>query len=440
MLVRDGSAEAWLPEGTYDAIAARGPLDSIETWTIPATGAAEHTFHLSREVEVPGAWAGDFHVHAAASRDSMVPPEERIWSALAGGLDFLVGSDHDIVADYEPILRRMPAARDRLRVLRGVEVTQGGPDGSRGHWNVWPLPSGTSLPRADEAGESDPDVARATRQFLATWRARLAGGPRAGVVQLNHPRGMHFQPRREPIRRVHDWFNRVGFDPGEPRALAAEVLDFDALEVWNRSSRALLREVRRDWFALLNAGIVRAATANSDSHTVTPGLAGFPQNLVLLDGHPDAGAVHATAALIAAVRAGRMIGTDGPVPLLTVRTPAAAAGPGSRLAAPDGRVRVEVEVRAARWIPVGPIRVWGNGVLLHESRPDRWPATVAFDARFDGDQWVLAEAGDLDQGSDGEPLPGLYGTIAPRGLAFGFTNPVFIDADGDGSFQPDVLE
>ena len=54
------------------------------------------------------------------------------------------------------------------------------------------------------------------------------------------------------------------------------------------------------------------------------------------------------------------------------------------------------------------------------------------------DSWIVAEVGDLER-ADGVPLPGRYGVVAPRGLALGFTNPVFIDVDGDGRFEPPGL-
>ena len=131
---------------------------------------------------------------------------------------------------------------------------------------------------------------------------------------------------------------------------------FDALEIWNRSSRRLYEEVRRDWFSLLDRGIVRTATANTDTHTVASRLAGYPLNIVFLPEKVPNGAAVRPQDLIAAVRAGHLVGTDGPVPLLTVTAGPVAVGPGELLsAAPDGRVRIQVEILTASWVPAGEI-------------------------------------------------------------------------------------
>ena len=93
-----------------------------------------------------------------------------------------------------------------------------------------------------------------------------------------------FGARMKSLKPLHDWFNKVGFDPSRPvpeallrpAAGGLNAMDFDALEIWNRSSRILYERVRADWFALLNRGYVRTGTANTDSHTVSPKIAGHP--------------------------------------------------------------------------------------------------------------------------------------------------------------------
>jgi len=51
------------------------------------------------------------------------------------------------------------------------------------------------------------------------------------------------------------------------------------------------------------------------------------------------------------------------------------------------------------------------------------------------DSWLMAEVGDLEGVPEETILPGLYGELVPRGLALGFTNPVFIDVDGNGRYD-----
>jgi hypothetical protein len=207
-------------------------------------------------------------------------------------------------------------------------------------------------------------------------------------------------------------------------------MDFDALEIWNRNSRWLYEEVRADWFALLNRGYIRTGTANTDSHTVSPKTAGHPLNVVFLrSGQPDGARVR-PADLAEAVRAGRVVGTDGPIPLLTVTAQGAGAGPGGILPAPEGRVTIRVDVAAASWVPRGEIRLWANGEVLARTAEE----VLEMEADFDTDTWIVAEAGDLEGVPEGESVPGLYGLLVPRGLAMGFTNPVFVEVDGTRGF------
>ena len=54
------------------------------------------------------------------------------------------------------------------------------------------------------------------------------------------------------------------------------------------------------------------------------------------------------------------------------------------------------------------------------------------------DSWVVAEAGwPLEDDATTSPVvEGLYGLVAPGYVPIGFTNPVRIDADGDGEWRP----
>ncbi|MFQ5719878.1 MAG: hypothetical protein ACE5IK_10065, partial [Acidobacteriota bacterium] len=499
LMTRGGTGVAYLPEGRYLAVATRGPLDGLDAWEVPRTGDVSHTFVLAPGVDVAPTAAVGFHVHAAPSVDSLVPIPERVWSLLAGGVQAFVGSDHSNVTDYRPVVDALGVA-DRIRAIPGVEVSI--PRRSRlsmGHWNVWPLePLRGERPEDPEGHGAIPvpeaaDVAEALRdrrvpalyddyRRRARELASIAGRPPEvdpAIVQLNHPRGLR-GPRDRPLH-IHAFFSRVRFDPTVPIGAGSQeflldateqgtsALDFDTLEIWNRESRDLYLQVRADWFALLDQGYVRTGVADTDTHTVAPELLGYPMNVVFLPPGLPSGAAVRPADLAAAVRAGHTIGTDGPVLLLTVTAGDGEVGrPGDLLAVSSPRVRVHVEVRAASWVPVGPIRVWVNGRVAASQEPEarrmaetaqgweldltgdlsqalatlpRDPYRVRFttDLDLDRDAWILAEVGRTGDAS----LPGggasIYRYLAPHGLALAFTNPVLIDRDGNGRFDPPGL-
>ncbi len=465
VLTQAGDVTFFLPEGPFRAVATGGLLYGVDEWDVPEHGDVPHTFRLRREVDLPDTTTVDFHVHASPSPDSLVPLAEQVRAFLAAGVDILVASDHNTISDYRGLIAQLPGAAGRIRSIPGVETGLRRPGGgSWGHWNVWPLepdPAAPPIRRGQvssygaldlpvvEGGEPARQGPAVAEMFVAYQErarelfARQRGAEHAftpPVIQLNHPRGIQHNPKRRAIRRVHDWFNAVGYDPEEsiPEALLAApgqelgAMDFDVLEVWNRSSRRLYEEVRADWFGLLHGGRPLPATANTDTHTVAPKLAGYPLNVVFLPPGTPSGPRVSDEALMTAVRGGRMVGTDGPIPLLRLAAGGQVAAPGDTLSAPGGRIRVRLEARAASWVPLGEARVWVNGKLLR-----RGPAPpLEFDTVLEDDAWVVAEVGDLEGVPEDATVPGLYGLLVPRGLALGFTNAVYVDVDGDGRWLP----
>ncbi|MCZ6833342.1 MAG: CehA/McbA family metallohydrolase, partial [Acidobacteria bacterium] len=465
IIARAGEAEFYLPEGRYRIVASGGLLDGLDIWETPLRGDAEHRFVVRRQVELPGTVAVDFHVHAAPSIDSVIPMMDQLAAFQAAGVDLLVASDHNIVTDYRPLIASLPAASGHIRSLPGVEVSLRAAAGdSYGHWNVWPLVPDAQAPPV-RVGQITSFGALAippvptldalrrgtpVAEMYDAYRsqaARLAGRGQDAeiladmlpIIQVNHPRGFQNNPHKNVMVRRHDWFNKAGFLPGgawpdsfyRESAAGTTSLDFDALEIWNRSSRRLYEQVRADWFTFLNHGVVRTATANSDSHTQSPELAGYPLNLVLLPAGRPHGPQVEVRDLMHAVRSGRVIGTDGPVPLLSVRAGGVGAGPGETLQATDGEVRVRLEVLAADWVPVGEMRLWVNGQVAARGTGKLLETTL----HLPRDSWLVAEVGDLEGVPEETILPGLYGELVPRGMALGFTNPVFVDVDGNGRYD-----
>ena len=107
-----------------------------------------------------------------------------------------------------------------------------------------------------------------------------------------------------------------------------------------------------------------------------------------------------------------------------------------------GRVDVTVRVRAAPWVPVDEVRLVVNGRLTRlEALPqstsvERTTRTWRLD--LDADAWIIAEAGwpITDERDRSPSVEGIYGLVAPGYVPIGFTNPVWVDADGDGTWTP----
>ena len=490
----NGPTTVVLPPGRYDAYATAGPFVSLsrETFEVDAGGSARADFALTTvPVQPAGTLSADFHVHGAASFDSSIPDADRVRAFVAASMDVIVATDHDVVHDYAEA-RDALSIDDRLVVITGVETTGQVlwdlvPDNYIpkviGHYNFWPLERRDELPRQG----APPDELVEPQELFE--RAKAAGLPDDGVRQLNHP-----------------WADAdFGRDLGFPRALEVDThapppkqltdnLGHDVQEVMNGTNNEAFAAYRAFWFYLLNHGIVRGGTANSDSHGLTDNVLGTPRTLVYTD---TTTAAFDRPAFDAAVKRGRMLGTNGPV--IEVATMAADGSP--RVPSmepfdPSTTATLEISVRAAPWVPVAEVRIIVNGEVVrtlesemtHPADPFGTTGLTRFEGRFslsellpaEGDAWLVVEAGaplvenaDLDCdgipdtgdndkngtidwrdaednesepgecdgeiGPLGHPAPAMrdspeyhFEAVTPEGFPLAFTNPLLFDRNGDG--------
>jgi len=443
--VPDDPASVPMAPGRYRVLATRGLEWSVEETEIRvrAGEAVPLTIGIPRRVvPTPGWILADLHVHTGASFDATLPVRERLRSFVAMGGEVLVSTEHDHVVDYRPVARAMGLA-DALRIVPGLEVTSvlrstAAPH-TTGHANAWPLEPEPYVHR----GGALPSQGVRLRTAIAALRAR--GGER--LLQVNHPR------RGEDVEDEESFLSHLAvagrpFDPTlpldrEPNRVLLEAdpetglrdLDFDALELLNGATGTGLRAYKRtraDWLSLLRQGVRRTGTANSDSHRLGQ-LVAIPANFVRVA--EDRPTRVDTADLVAAVRRGALVGSTGP--FLGVRLGAAGAGegaadsgeawagPGDRFTGAAGELVVRVE--AAHWVPVSELRVYTDGALVYagpveRGRPVRVPLEFAADA------FVTVEVEGDASGAGGAR----YRAVAPGFAPFAYTNPIFVDADGDG--------
>ena len=397
-------------------------------------------------IELPGFVSADFHVHAQASDDSGMTNEARLRSFLAEAIEVIVSTDHDHVAFFDTALDRL-GLRDRIRIITGVEVTSSTPSPaaawSIGHHNAWPI---VHEPHAHRQGAPP-----SQNMTVADLYSLLRHEYQASVIQLNHA-------RRSKPGRVSDgaFLTHLGnlgrgFDPTRPidvapndRLLARSsdgrmrAVDFDAIELFNGPSYAAYLQIRDDWHALLRQGYRATATANSDTHG--PGEpAGYPRNYVRFD--PDG--EWNEARWNEAVLAGRSFGSSGP---LITAFEVNGRGMGELVAAPEGTAAILLAVAAAPWVPLEEVRLLADGEVVRRYRAEE-PAeggTVRLRAeerlRFERDVFLTLEAGaalDADRGAWLDQHSGVYSeTLAPGFVPIAFSNPIFVDVDGNGRFDP----
>jgi hypothetical protein len=130
--------------------------------------------------------------------------------------------------------------------------------------------------------------------------------------------------------------------------------------------------------------------------------------------------------VVAALRAGRAFVTTGPI----VRLTAGGAMPGDAVTALGGSVEVVVVIAAAPWVQVRRLRVWAAST---PGEPVEVPLPPA------GESLAFEHRVTVQMAQDGFVLVTVEGDVAAREVLpqFGvgpraFTNPVWVDADGDG--------
>ncbi|MCA2976896.1 MAG: CehA/McbA family metallohydrolase, partial [Myxococcaceae bacterium] len=424
VLVRGGAATAEVPLGRYFVYAFHGPFWSLARETVTVRpGASALAFRLARlpGLKPAGALSADFHLHGAASFDSSIPDVDRVLSFSASDLDVAVGTDHDVVYDYDPTVRAL-GLESRLTTLVGLETTGHIPflfipNSSFplviGHYNVWPLRYDPSLPRN---GGPDDELVEPGLLFERT-RPLFTGTP---VIELNHPwalaefgRDLGF-PRalamdlRKDLPAADDGSN-LGLYVRTPAGATFANDGHHAQEVMNGSDNGLFLQYRAFWWYVLKQGRRKVGTANSDSHSLTDNTAGLPFNLVTTAAVP--GPAFDANVFNRAVLEGRVLGTNGPIIEATIDDATGGRRSyGTAVFAPAAGATVRVTVRSAPWVPVQEVRFVVNGLVVKRVgglvvpadpfatgdalvRAELEVPLAELTAGVTGDAWLVIEAG-----------------------------------------------
>ncbi len=406
-----GSGTVRVPIGTYDVYISRGPEWDVmveRRLRVTADGVVV-TARLNHVIDTRGWLSADFHVHAAPSPDSVVPLQHRVIEFAADGVEMIVSTDHNVVSNYQPSIDELGLG-EILTSAMGDEITTNG----WGHFGAFPLPR-----NLEQAGHGALLAHGRTATNIFNDVRKTAPG---AIIDVHHP-------RLEDV----GYFNLGKFSPHTDRAdRSGFSFDFDAVEVLNGYQDPVRRSVDRtidDWLGLLNHGHLVTATGNSDTHHLTYNMGGYPRNYVRVrDDRPS----RVTPAEVAeAVRGHHAFFTTAPF----VRVSVGGGGPGDLVAVRGGQARAEVEVQAAPWVSVNRVILYQNG---NEVR--RWPVAasadvlrfrVAVDLPVAGDGYIVVRV-------DGDkllaPVVGDTKTFGVRALAL--TNPIFLDANGNGRYDP----
>lgn len=375
-----------LPPGTYRVWAWRG--FEFERWegevTLDHGRHVRLTIPLRRAWSVDGALVADLHVHAARSNDSGVRDTWRVMTQAASGIQVIALSDHASSGDLNEAI----AALGLETLVASLPSNEAGNDFA--HLGVYPVPVTPGAPRGGSP-KAEEMTAMTTPQLVA-WARSLPTRP---VVQVNHPRFRHYS-----------LFDSSGWD-GKlwPPPFA---VDFEAMEVlaghtgFNAPGDRRIDDGVRDFYTFAKHGVRITGVGSSDTHHLNGLLDGVARTYVFVDDTRTS--PFDLDGFVAALRAQRAVATTGPwldVEVVDVDG-GTIAGPGQELAAPSGRVRIDVELHQAGWVHASRVRVLlgGEVVRTEEVPPGARHHRVTLELAVTAPSWIGVDA------SGDEPLPG----------------------------------
>ena len=439
--------ELTLAAGKYQVYATRGPEYSLEKATIELKQGDQQTLTIDipRHINpTPDFIASDLHVHSGFSFDNAFAERERVRTFVAEHGEVMVASEHDVAVNYQPIIEKMGLSK-KITSIQGVEVTSLLPTQlnpyTNGHANFFPY---TSTPYAYRGGVINHEDKR--------WRDVLAhikeSHPDA-LSQLNHPRGdlsLSGQSLPNDFEELIDngqFLTHMGsaghpFNPHQTLdsrpnntlieadpATGVRDIDFDLLEVVNPSDESTQRTqaVRLDWMAFLKQGVRMVATANSDSHHANEQVA-VPRNMVAVT--RASVPTFSQQDFLSSLKAGNSYGTTGPMLELSLGNKLMGQTFGGQ------RTSLHIKISTTPWIGLSHVDIQINGVTVtsHELNQNTIQE-VLVPLEFNKDSFVTIEV----HGKAGED----YKTVYPGMTPYAFSNPIYVDFDGDGQWTPPGL-
>jgi hypothetical protein len=411
----NGRVEIGLPAGDYTVFASRGFEWSVATQQVQVVSSqmTPVTLSLRREVPTPGWVSCDTHVHTFThSRHGDATMDERMFTLAGEGIELPIATDHNLNIDY-PETARLTGTAQYFTPVAGNEVTT-----PAGHFNIFPV-----QPEARVPDFKLTDWPRLMEAMRAT--------PNVRVVVLNHPRNVHsnFQP-----------FAATNFNAVSGENLRGPEFTFDAMELLNSSAQQsdyLL--VFRDWFALLNHGYRITAVGSSDSHDVSRYIVGQGRTYIAC---PDADPARLNVATACSnLVAGRALVSLGLLAQMTVEEKFGVGGLATKL---PRNVRVQVRVLGPSWVSATNVILFANGAVLRQQALDpNKTSDIGVKAvvnwtipRPAHDVHLVALATGPEVTAPFWAIPKPYQPTSPKwvGRVIAATNPIWLDADGDGRF------
>jgi len=416
----DGTGEARIPPGDYDVSVTRGyEYDTFQgSLTILPSTPTPLGVQLARVVDTSGFLSVDGHLHAAPSPDSQVSIPDRIRTAAAEGLEVAVSTDHEFIGSWQSGIDETGLG-DWVATIPGCEVTATIPE----HHNLFGVEPRFDL---DARGGYVRWYGLDIEDIHALSRERGAE-----VIVLNHPGYL----RRSEYDRLTgeallDDPTVIGLKPD------AELWswNFDAIEYMNGHENPFVDPASSkstgyfdDWMSFVNLGHPITAIGTTDLHGYD--VPGQPRTYFVSS--TDEPREFDRSEFVASIVAGRCVVSDGAFARVEIN---GSTGLGDLVTDVDGSVDLAVHIEAIPEIDVTHFLVFVNC--------DQVLKVAALDpngiVKYDGTLAVpvAKDAHVVVAGFGANQLPRGLGQFNPRGVPRFTTNPIYVDVDGNGVYNP----
>lgn len=426
LYLADGHGNAPLAPGDYEISVTRGfeYQSAHQPIHVPAGASASLEVSLPRLVDTSGFLSLDGHVHAGPSPDSRIHIPQRLITAAAEGLEVVVGTDHEIITDWSYGIDEA-GLRGELSTVVGQELTATVPE----HINLYGVPVDETHPRGGPIRWYGKSVAELFDE------AREQG---ARIISLNHPRlGCSYLC-------LIEWDRILGrpllSDPraiGLPKDAKLWSWNFDVIEYLNGYRSVFVEPGKEhatglfdDWMSFHNHGHRITAVGVTDVHGLE--VPGSPRSyFAAANDKPDEFSLDEFES---SIKTGKVLVSAGAFARVSIGE----AGMGDLAQAEgDGEemgVDLKVRIEALPEIDVSHFKVYVNCdevLRINASQPDevvKFNDTIRVPIEQDSHVVLLAFGQNR--------LPRGLASFDPAQIPRVTTNPIFVDADGDGKFSP----
>lgn len=419
-----------VPEGNYRVVASHG----VEYHTDEKRVRISHfnqemlRFELRRAFDTTGWISADLGVLTDASPTSRISAEDRVVTAIAEGLDWIVTADAGTATNLQPIIERL-GKEAKLRATPGMRLV-GTAGAAIGDYTIFPADACSGLDHEAILAANTPGEAIDILRSLCPTSVLLlnrAVFPTQGALTIL---GYDFAGNTWPEEPIY--------------------LDVDGIQVWEGKRQGIVTrslDVHRE---LLAQGNRATPFGNSLSPGTQNQEAGYPR--VYLPSETKDPRRLDIDALSAAFREGRAMITNGP--FIDARINGRPMG--SQVTETGGHIEMELAVHTPNWANVSSITVNVNGsfarkfiqpagsydrekgqVFPNPEKPEEGTFTIPL--RRDAIVQVIVE-GDpqLDQDPvNPHSIPSRDPSTPQGQYTLAISAPFFIDADGDGAITID---